>query len=507
MDDGAFFDALRQPPANPEAEQALLGAILTSNRAFELVAPVLEPEHFADPIHTKIYEAIARRITAGETADAVTLKTDLEHTGILDEVGGTAYLAQLLTAMVGISIAGDYAQVVRGCWVRRRTIEAARQLIDEAHAGLPSAEAAAEVAAAVEAVSPSAGGRAARILPAADFMAGFVPPDYVVDGIIQRGRLYALTSPTGHGKTAVALYLGCNVHAGRNIGNIEVTQGAVVFLAGENPEDLRCRLYAAAQAYGVPAALLPRVLPGNFPMTAEGAKALKADIDALGCDVAMIVVDTVAAFFAGKDANDNVQMGDYGRNLRILTACRGNPAVLAPAHPVKNAGKESLLPYGGGGFLNELDGNLTLWSEAMGESATLHWQGKLRGADFAPVNFRLFQVKIADLTDRRGRPILSIVAALQTEAEAAAATKQAHTDENTVLELLRRKPGVAISEIASTAGWVSATGVPNKAKVARLLKALKNDKLATQHRGKWIITDAGKKELEGVTGKRIVDET
>jgi hypothetical protein len=45
------------------------------------------------------------------------------------------------------------------------------------------------------------------ILTAAEFMAGFVPPDYIIDGILQRGRQYALTSPTGHGKTAVALYL------------------------------------------------------------------------------------------------------------------------------------------------------------------------------------------------------------------------------------------------------------------------------------------------------------
>ncbi len=89
-----------------------------------------------------------------------------------------------------------------------------------------------------------------RILSAAEFMAGFEPPDYVIDGIIQRGRLYALTSPTGHGKTAVALYDGCMVAAGRNIGGIEVMQGPVVFLAGENPDDLRCRMYAACQ--GIP---------------------------------------------------------------------------------------------------------------------------------------------------------------------------------------------------------------------------------------------------------------
>jgi hypothetical protein len=43
------------------------------------------------------------------------------------------------------------------------------------------------------------------ILTARQFMDTFKCPDYLVDGIIQRGRVYALTSPTGHGKTAVAL--------------------------------------------------------------------------------------------------------------------------------------------------------------------------------------------------------------------------------------------------------------------------------------------------------------
>ena len=92
----------RLPPSNLQAEQALLGAILANNRAYERVSEFLAPEHFADPIHGRIYQAVTRRIEAGQLADAVTLKAEFEHAGILDEVGGTAYLAQLLTAMVGI---------------------------------------------------------------------------------------------------------------------------------------------------------------------------------------------------------------------------------------------------------------------------------------------------------------------------------------------------------------------------------------------------------------------
>src|SRR5512138_4004148 len=96
----------RLPPSNLSAEQALLGALLANNKAYERVAEFLAPEHFADPIHGRIYQSIARRIEAGQLADAITLKAEFEHSGVLEEVGGTAYLAQLLTAMVGIINAG-----------------------------------------------------------------------------------------------------------------------------------------------------------------------------------------------------------------------------------------------------------------------------------------------------------------------------------------------------------------------------------------------------------------
>jgi hypothetical protein len=62
------------------------------------------------PFHGRIYQAITRRIEAGQLADAVTLKAEFEHSGVLEEVGGTAYLAQLLSAMVGIIHAGEYSR-------------------------------------------------------------------------------------------------------------------------------------------------------------------------------------------------------------------------------------------------------------------------------------------------------------------------------------------------------------------------------------------------------------
>lgn len=130
MADGLFGTSLRLPPANLEAEQALLGALLANNKAFDRVGSFLRPEHFADPVHGLVYGAIQRRCEAGRLADAVTLRAEFEHNGLLDEVGGPAYLAQLLSAMVGIINAGEYGRVVEDNWLRRQMIEAGEQLVN-----------------------------------------------------------------------------------------------------------------------------------------------------------------------------------------------------------------------------------------------------------------------------------------------------------------------------------------------------------------------------------------
>jgi replicative DNA helicase len=122
----------RLPPSNLQAEQALLGALLANNRAYERVSEFLAPDHFADPIHGRIFQSISRRIEAGQLADAVTLKAEYEHSGVLEEVGGTQYLAQLLTAMVGIINAGEYGKAIHDAWLRRQLIDVGETVVNNA---------------------------------------------------------------------------------------------------------------------------------------------------------------------------------------------------------------------------------------------------------------------------------------------------------------------------------------------------------------------------------------
>lgn len=343
--------------------------------------------------------------------------------------------------------------------------------------------------------------RPGRILTGSDFVASFVAPDWLIDGILQRGRLYACTSLTGHGKTAVWLYVACMIAAGRKIGHLETEPGNVLILAGENPEDLKARMLGMGRAFNLKPEQMPYVLPGSFPMTEEEAEKLRRDIDALGVPFALIIPDTAASYFPGDDENSNVQAGNYARILRTLTTCSGNPAVVLLAHPIKNAGRDNLLPRGGGAFLNEMDGNLTLWSDELGEMTSLHWHGKIRGPDFDPLIFRLKNIETGR-QDKKGRPILTIAAQPIDDMEAANQTAQTIANENAILKILHDNPKWSLSQIAREIGWVAdpkagePIGEPQRYKVTRTLQSLSREKLVRKYRKKWAVTEAGKKALE-----------
>ena len=122
----------RTPPHNFEAEMALLGTVLTNNRAYERVSDFLEPDHFADARHGRIYAACARLIEAGQMADPVTLKNFFEQDGSLDAIGGTEYLVRLAGSVVTFVNALDYARTIHDRYLRRQLINIAEDMAERA---------------------------------------------------------------------------------------------------------------------------------------------------------------------------------------------------------------------------------------------------------------------------------------------------------------------------------------------------------------------------------------
>ena len=123
----------RAAPHNIEAEQALLGAILVNNEAFYRVSDFLEPAHFFEPIHAKIFELAASLVRAGKVASPVTLKTFLPPD--LDVAGLTAsqYLARLAAEATTVINAEDYGRTIYDLATRRSLIIIGEDMVNVAY--------------------------------------------------------------------------------------------------------------------------------------------------------------------------------------------------------------------------------------------------------------------------------------------------------------------------------------------------------------------------------------
>ncbi|MDG0985623.1 MAG: replicative DNA helicase [Planktomarina sp.] len=110
-------------PHSIEAEQQLLGAILTNNDLYDRVSQILRAEHFYDPVHARIFETAAARIVKNNLASPVTLKAFLEDDEGLAELGGPAYLVRLAGAAISSFAVRDYAEMIYDLAIRRELID------------------------------------------------------------------------------------------------------------------------------------------------------------------------------------------------------------------------------------------------------------------------------------------------------------------------------------------------------------------------------------------------
>jgi replicative DNA helicase len=129
---GDALGNVRTPPHNIEAEQALLGALLVNNVVFERVSELLKPEHFYDPVHGRIYGAVATLINRGQIADPKTLRGLFDNDPALAALGGANYLVDLAANIVTIFNVSDYAQLIHDLFLRRQLIELGTDLVNDA---------------------------------------------------------------------------------------------------------------------------------------------------------------------------------------------------------------------------------------------------------------------------------------------------------------------------------------------------------------------------------------
>jgi len=120
-------------PHNVEAEEAVLGSLLIDPEALFHVSPFLKGEDFYIQKNAWIYEAILALHERREPVDFVTLCDELERREQLEEVGGAAYITQLINAVPSAIHVESYGHIVEQAAVRRRLISAASQIAQLAY--------------------------------------------------------------------------------------------------------------------------------------------------------------------------------------------------------------------------------------------------------------------------------------------------------------------------------------------------------------------------------------
>lgn len=238
-------------PSNIEAEQALLGAILLNNEVLTTLPAGFGSEMFYEPVHSRVFAAAERRISAGDLVSPVTLKAVFADDDGMADLGGIGYLARLSGATISIVGAKDYAELIRDLWVRREGIavmETAMMRLaghghaEEPHAAIEAAQGALSTIAGAASPSPLIHTQRAALTDAMEHTqtgfknkgrpltsTGLTGVDEIIGGLMPADHIVIL-GESSMGKTALAICMARSVMAeNRSVffGSLEMQKGQI----------------------------------------------------------------------------------------------------------------------------------------------------------------------------------------------------------------------------------------------------------------------------------------
>jgi replicative DNA helicase len=294
----------RAAPHNVEAEQALLGAILVNNESFYRVSDFLEPQHFFEPIHAKIFELAASLIRAGKVASPVTLKTFLPPDLDVGGLTGSQYLARVAAEATTVINAEDYGRTIYDLATRRALIIIGEEMVNVAYdapVDLPPSEQIEDAERRLYEIAETGrydGGFrsfATALTTAVDMAAKAYQRDGKLSGLatglhdmdrmmggLQSSDLVILAGRPGMGKTALATNLAYNIAKAwrgevRPDGRTESVNGGIVgfFSLEMSSEQLATRIIA--EQSGIPSFKIRRgeIDPSDFDKIAEIAREME----------------------------------------------------------------------------------------------------------------------------------------------------------------------------------------------------------------------------------------
>ena len=139
-DDGRQLSGMRRAPHDQDAERMVLGALLQAPDRLPELEPILSEDDFFERRHALVYKALLHLQDKGLALDVVSMKSYLTSQGQLGDVGGVAYLAELLSSAPNASFATHHAELVAQHAQLRRLIQEAGTVIEEAYKTAPDSE-------------------------------------------------------------------------------------------------------------------------------------------------------------------------------------------------------------------------------------------------------------------------------------------------------------------------------------------------------------------------------
>ncbi|MEY2930865.1 MAG: hypothetical protein RL033_1614 [Pseudomonadota bacterium] len=261
----------RVPPHDLDAEAAVLSAVMLSSDAFDRVAEFLKPEFFYSGANQRVFEAVLALQGESRPVDVVTVAGWLRDRGVLQQIGGTPYLAQLTDAIPTMAHVEAHGRAVKEKWRLRRVISTCQDFaaqgygdcgevqgfIDQAEQAIfdlarqPESSSLIPLKQALQGAFVILSEAAKHGGGVSGMATGFVDLDRKTTGL-HPGELYIVAARPGMGKTAFVLNIAAQLAGSRRVqreGSVDVEEVAgdgVIFFSLEMPkEQLAARLLAS----------------------------------------------------------------------------------------------------------------------------------------------------------------------------------------------------------------------------------------------------------------------
>jgi len=123
----------KTPPHSLEAERTVLGGILVQKQNLNVVLSIISPEDFYTDAHRKLIERIITLVDKGLPVDLLSVAEEVQKAGLLEDVGGAAYISSLLDGVPKSLNIEYYAQIIKEKALLRRLIVSSAKIISDSY--------------------------------------------------------------------------------------------------------------------------------------------------------------------------------------------------------------------------------------------------------------------------------------------------------------------------------------------------------------------------------------